>query len=61
MALTGSQNCLFGWRYWAISGRPPPRRTADLVCRLMAACYRLADAFQPEDPLVYGGQVLHAV
>ena len=22
---------------------------------------RLADAFQPEDPLVYGGQVLHAV
>ena len=21
----------------------------------------LADAFQPEDPLVYGGQVLHAV
>jgi hypothetical protein len=22
---------------------------------------RLADAFQPEDPLVYGGEVLHAV
>lgn len=22
---------------------------------------RLADAFQPEDPLVYGGQVLHVV
>ena len=22
---------------------------------------RLADAFKPEDPLVYGGQVLHAV
>ena len=22
---------------------------------------RLADAFQPENPLVYGGQVLHAV
>jgi len=22
---------------------------------------RLADAFQPEDPLMYGGQVLHAV
>ena len=22
---------------------------------------KLADAFQPEDPLVYGGQVLHAV
>ena len=22
---------------------------------------RLADAFQPEDPLVYGGRVLHAV
>jgi hypothetical protein len=22
---------------------------------------RLADAFQPEDPLVYGGMVLHAV
>jgi hypothetical protein len=22
---------------------------------------RLADAFQPKDPLVYGGQVLHAL